>query len=90
MANPTSEDPNRPVRGLVVEATKAGFAKLLSEANVHHANGLVLIGVVQLADKNIGGVFVRMRGLASPTPTRPERGAAVLTDDDDMGFPWPR
>jgi hypothetical protein len=81
---------DRPIRGLIVDSTPGGMSKkqfkgMLDKANELHADGLLLAGCVQLADNEVGLVFVRV----SAKPKAPPREAAVLTDDDDGGFPWP-
>jgi hypothetical protein len=52
------------VQGLTVPANDAGFQRLLARANDAHADGLILVSVVQLSDDRgrpkLGAIFVRM------------------------------
>ena len=54
-----------PVRGDVQPATPDGFARLIAKANEVHADGLVLVGVVNVGPRTLGAVYVRM-------PERPQ------------------
>ncbi len=62
---------SKPVRGDVQDATEEGFARLLARANEVYGEGLVLIGIVNLGQKKIGGVFVKM-------PRQPTSAGASL------------
>jgi len=54
-----------PVRGDIQAATPDGFAKLIAKANEVHADGLTLVGVVNVGPKALGAIYVRL-------PQRPE------------------
>lgn len=53
------------VRGVVKPATPAGFTELIEIANDAAHAGFMLVGVVPVGTKNIGGVLVTRR----PNPT---------------------
>lgn len=65
--------PGRPVRGQVEDATEEGFARLILRAGDLHAEGLVLVGVVAIGAKKLGGVYVHM-----PKPAAPMLPSATL------------
>ena len=55
-----------PVRGHLEPATVAGFKTMIEKANDAYAIGLTMIGIVNIGQKTIGGIFVKL-----PKPPEP-------------------
>jgi hypothetical protein len=55
-----------PVRGHLEPATREGFKNMIEKANESYAEGLTMIGIVNIGQRSLGGIFVNI-----PKPPKP-------------------
>lgn len=64
-----AKDNDKLVRGIVKNATPAGFKELIEAANDAAHAGFTLVGVVNVGKSAIGGVLVHMPRKPPTTPS---------------------